>query len=299
MKISVLDPSEIPIFAEFTYPLFREIVTTPPDHEMLYIGATGADGKPLGLAFGMGGPRGEYEMISVYVSALFRNMGIGTNLTNALHDGFNSRDYHTGVQFYTADADDESYTRFLMRCGYSRPIVRQLVCKTTVNLAESTPWLRDAEVPDGYRIGLWKDVSKAARTDLKYRKTADPGLFPYTLDPFDYEGGCNLDTSVVLYKDEQIVGWIITHILDDETLRWTCSWVLTSIQGSGRIIPLWWEAVQRQKLATGLPRFTWTVPMGEQRMTRFAVRRMRPWLEYLGYACTALRQPTRSHDPSA
>jgi len=290
IKISVLDPGEIPRFAAFTYPVFREMVTTPPDREMLYIGAVGTDGEPVGLAYGMGGPNGEYEMISVYVGALFRNTGIGTSLTNALHDGFVSRGYHTGVQIFTVDADDDSYTRFLMRCRYARPIVRQLVCKTTVELAESTLWLRDAEVPDGYRVGLWQDVSDTARADLKSRKTEDPGLFPDTLNPFDYEAKCDLDTSVVRYQGDQIVGWIITHILDDDTLRWTCSWVLTSIQGAGRIIPLWWEAVQRQHTATGLPRFSWTVPMEEARMTRFAVRRMRPWLEYMGYACTAIRR---------
>ena len=77
IKISVLDPGEIPRFAAFTYPVFREMVTTPPDREMLYIGAVGTDGEPVGLAYGMGGPNGEYEMISVYVGALFRNTGIG------------------------------------------------------------------------------------------------------------------------------------------------------------------------------------------------------------------------------
>jgi len=177
-----------------------------------------------------------------------------------------------------------------MKCGFGRPVIRQLVCKTTVALAESTPWLRDAAIPDGYRVGLWKDVSDAARNILKMRKSDDPALFPDTLNPFDFEADCNLETSVVLYQGDEVVGWIITHIIDDETLRWTCSWVLTSIQGAGRIIPLWWEAVQRQRAATALPRFTWTVPMEETRMTRFAVRRMRPWLEYLGYACTARRK---------
>lgn len=290
IQISELGPHELPPFAMFTYPMFKSMVTAPPDRDMVYLGATGTDGEPVGLAFGMGGPKGEYELISVYVGALYRKMGIGMRLVEALHAAFLSRGYATGVQVFTVDADDDSYSRFLMRCGFQRPVVRQLVCKTTVELAQSTPWLRDAVVPPGYRVGLWNNADAAARADLKARKSQDPALFPDTLDPFDYEENHNRETSVVLYQDDRIVGWIITHVIDDETLRWTCSWVLTSIQGAGRIIPLWWEAVQRQHTTTGLPRFTWTVPMEEQRMIKFAVRRMRPWLEYLGYACTAVRR---------
>lgn len=290
IEISEVPTGQTEPFAPFTYPIFRDLVASPPAREMIYIGANDQTGNPVGLAFGMGGPNGEYEMVSIYVGAFYRRMGIGSAMANALHEAFEQRGYPTGVHIFTLDADDQSYGKFLMACGYSKPNIRQLVCKTTVELAESTPWLRDAAIPDGYRVGLWQDASDAAREDLKSRKSDDPSLFPDTLSPFDYEENYNRETSVVLYQEDKIVGWIITHIIDDETLRWTCSWVLTSIQGAGRIIPLWWEAVQRQRTATALPRFTWTVPMEEERMTRFAVRRMRPWLESLGYACTAMRR---------
>ena len=294
-----IDIGEIPReaaarFAAFTYPLMRELVETPPDRDMVYIGATDDDGEPAGLAFGMGGPGDEYEMVSVYVGALYRNRGVGTALVNTLHDAFIARGYRTGVQMFTLDADDQSYARFLMRCGYGRPVVRQLVCKTTLDLAEQTPWLIRAKVPDGYKVGLWAEATEAARADLKARKVANPELFPDTLDPFDHEKDCDPGTSVVLYQGERIVGWIVTHILDDDTLRWTCSWVLPTIQGVGRIIPLWWEAVQRQRAHTDLPRFIWTVPMEEPRMAKFAARRMRPWLEYMGYACTSIRRGEES-----
>lgn len=295
MTINGITIGEVPradagAFADFTYPLMRHLVLSPPDRDMLYVGARDDDGTPVALAFGMGGPDGQYEVISVYVAAFYRSRGIGTALLGALHEGFAGRGYHTGAQFFTLNADDQSYGRFLMRSGFARPIVRQLVCKTTLDLAEQTPWLVRATVPDGYRVGLWAEASKAARADLKTRKAENPGLFPDTLNPFNFEADSDPRTSVVLYRGDEIVGWIVTHVLDDETLRWTCSWVLTTIQGLGRIIPLWWEAVQRQRAETDLPRFIWTVPMEEPRMAKFAARRMRPWLEYMGYACTAVRR---------
>lgn len=261
---------------------------------MVYIGANTEDGDPVGLAFGMAGPNRDYELISVYVGPFHRDRGIGTALVNSLHEAFGKRGHETGAQMFTLDADDQSYGRFLMGCGFAKPIVRQLVCKTTLDLAEQTPWLIRANVPDGYEVGLWAEIGDDARVDLKARKENDPTLFPDTLNPFDFEEDYDTATSVVLLQDGRIVGWIITHVLDDETLRWTCSWVLTSIQGVGRIIPLWWEAVQRQRRETDLPRFIWTVPMEEPRMVKFAARRMRPWLESMGYACTCIRQDTSS-----
>ena len=290
IEITEIPCEQTTLFRDFTYPLLRHLVETPPDRDMLYLGARGDDGAPVALAFGMGGPDGQYELISVYVSAFHRNQGIGTALVNTLHESFIGRGYHTGAQFFTLNADDQSYGRFLMRCGFARPIVRQLVCKTTLDLAEQTPWLIRAKVPDGYRVGLWAEASEAARAGLKARKAENPGLFPDTLNPFDFEADSDPRTSVVLYRGDEIVGWIVTHILDDDTLRWTCSWVLPTIQGVGRIIPLWWEAVRRQRAETDLPRFIWTVPMEEPRMAKFAARRMRPWLEYMGYACTAIRR---------
>jgi GNAT superfamily N-acetyltransferase len=289
LDIQTLAASDAPAFAALTFPVMRHLVETPPERDMVYVGAVSGDGTPVGLAFGMGGPDAIYELVSAYVGPFHRNVGIGTALINRLHDDFVERGYPTGAQVFTMDADDQSYGRFLMRCGFAQPFIRQLVCKTTLDLAESTPWLVGAEAPEGYRIGLWADMDDGARADLQARKDADPALFPDTLNPFDFEEDCDLSTSVVLLKGDQIVGWIITHALDDEILRWTCSWVLTSIQGAGRIIPLWWEAVQRQRRETNLPRFIWTVPMEEPRMAKFAARRMRPWLESMGYACTAVR----------
>ncbi|MBT3808204.1 MAG: GNAT family N-acetyltransferase [Rhodospirillaceae bacterium] len=290
IEIRTLSAPDAGAFGKFTFPLLRHLVEDPPERDMVYIGAMTKTGEPVGLAFGMGGPDGTYELVSVYIGPFHRNLGIGTVLVNALHEDFAALGYPTGVQLFTLDADDQRYGKFLMRCGFARPGVRQLVCKTTLDLAETTPWLIRATVPDGYRVGLWADMTDAARADLKARKDADPELFPDSLNPFDFEEDCHLSTSVVLLQGEHIVGWIITHVLDDDTLRWTCSWVLTSIQGAGRIIPLWWEAVQRQRATTDLARFIWTVPMEEPRMAKFAARRMRPWLESMGYACTAVRR---------
>jgi GNAT superfamily N-acetyltransferase len=289
IDIRTLAASDASAFAELTFPVMRHLVETPPEREMVYAGAVSGDGAPVGLAFGMGGPDATYEMVSAYVGPFHRNLGIGTALVNRLHDDFVERGYPTGAQVFTMDADDQSYGRFLMRCGFAQPFVRQLVCKTTLDLAESAPWLVGAIAPEGYRIGLWADMDDEARADLQARKDTDPDLFPDSLNPFNFEEDCNFSTSVALLKGDQIVGWIITHVLGDEILRWTCSWVLTSIQGAGRIIPLWWEAVQRQRSETNLPRFIWTVPIEEARMAKFAARRMRPWLETMGYACTAVR----------
>lgn len=297
-RIHALSRDEAPAFAPMAFPAFRRLLTDPPDRDLVWIGARDADGAPVGLAAGMGGPDGEFEMFAAYISPLYRRTGLGQTLTDRLCDDFATLGYRRGVHFFTVDADDQGYAKFLMRCGWSRPVVRQLVCRTDLDHAWETPWLRDTAVPDGYRIVAWQDITDAARADLAARHAADPTLWPESLDPFHYETDCDAATSVALLRAggmddgvarETIVGWVLTHPLDDETLRWTCSWVIDRLQGAARIVPLWWQVAKRQRATSARDKFIWTVPVEQPRMARFAARRMRPWLLSLGYACMALR----------
>ena len=297
-NIHILMPSEVADFSSLTFPMYRHLLTDPQVREIVCAGAVAGDGTPVGLALGMGGPNGEFEMISIHVLPFWRRSGLGRALQDALCDAFATRNYRLAVHFFTVDADDQGFAKFLAACSWRKPIVRQLVCRTDLARAFETPWLRDAPLPDGYSVIAWGEIGAAARVDLKARHAANPSLWPASLDPFHHETGCDQTTSLALLRGDEVVGWVLTHPLDDDTLRWTCSWVIDGLQGAARIVPLWWQVARRQRETSTRPNFIWTVPMEQPRMARFATRRMRPWLDSLGYACTAVRPlgyPTPAH----
>lgn len=94
-------------------------------------------------------------------------------------------------------------------------------------------------------------------------------------------------------RGAQPLGWVITNQIAPDPLRWTCSCVRTDLgvdlQGAGRILPLWSAVAQCQRRDTAMDRFVWTVPFSQPRVARFAVRRLRPWLCRMGYACVSER----------
>ena len=120
-------PREAAAYAALTFPAYRDLVTDPPaDREMVYVGA-GDESDPAGFAFGMGGPRGEFEVFSVYVTPFRRGAGLGAALLDRLEQAFAARGYRMAVHFFTVDPDDQAYAQFLLRQGWAKPGLRQVV----------------------------------------------------------------------------------------------------------------------------------------------------------------------------
>jgi len=289
IAVEILSPAVVGAYAHLTFPALCHLVTAPPrDREMVFVGAAVED-EPVAFAFGMGGPQGQFEMVSLHVQPFYRGRGLRGALTEALEKAFVARGYRLGVHFFTVDADDQAYAHFLLKAGWSQPILRQAVCKTDLAHAYQTPWLTRARIPENSTIRPWSEISAAEREALRARKVVDPDFYPDLLDPFHFEVDCHDATSLALLQDGAVVGWVLTHVLDERTLRWTCSYVTETLQGKGHIFPLWWEVAQRQKRHTKLDRFIYTTPVDKPRMLRFALRRMRPWLLSLGYACVTTK----------
>ncbi len=73
------------------------------------------------------------------------------------------------------------------------------------------------------------------------------------------------------------MGWVITHRLAPDTIRYTCSFVRQDLQKMGRIIPLYVKAIQLQAKA-GIPKGIWTVPFIYTSMVSFVQKRMAPYM---------------------
>ncbi len=289
IAVETLSPDVAGAYAHLTFPALQHLVTGPPKgREMVFVGAA-VEGEPVAFAFGMGGPDGQFEMASLYVSPFYRGRNLAGALTEILEKAFARRGYRLGVHFFTVDAEDQAYAHFLLKAGWSQPVLRQAICTTDLAHAYQTPWLTRARLPENCTIRPWSEISAAERKALQARKAGDPDVYPDLLDPFHFEVDCHDATSLALLQGDEVVGWVLTHVLDERTLRWTCSYVMEALQGKGHILPLWWEVAQRQKRHTRLDRFIYTTPVDKPRMLRFALRRMRPWLLSLGYACVTTK----------
>ncbi len=284
-----------------TFPACRFLLREPGDKTLVALAAHFHDEKadttedpdndPAGFALGWGGPRGEFELVSVYTSPLLRGRGAGSRLLAGVEEGFAGLGYTRGFHFYTVADDDPAFANFLVGQGWSPPVIREIICKSTLELAADTPWLMRARLPENFTVKPWIEVTKAERATVTARHESETPWYADDQDPFIHEKNCHPGTSLALMNGTQVAGWVITHIPEDTEgfLRWTVSFVSPELQGFGRILPLWREVALRQAAFPELQRFTWGVPVTHPRMIAFARRRMKPWLSWMGYACTSFK----------
>ncbi|MEM8853930.1 MAG: GNAT family N-acetyltransferase [Pseudomonadota bacterium] len=279
-----VDAGDLSAFAHLTFPAVRKAVAPFLDRTFA-VGAMDGD-VPVGLALGMAGPAQDFELLSVFVPALMRRQGIGSALLSALERRFSAQGVQLGIHHLTVEPHHQDSVRFLMANGWARPVMTKLICHSTMENAFRTPWLIRATVPERYAIVDWGSV----RADAQQAIEAGIGTWvPEDLNPYAFEEGCHAPTSVALVDkaaQDAVRGWVITHLIDEDTLRWTCSFVDETVQSSGRIVPLWLECAKRQRAMNGPQRFMYSIPVERPRMAQFAVRRMRPWLTGLFIACT-------------
>lgn len=304
VEVRRLAPDETAPFAAFTFPLLRPLLddATRPVRAIAWGAYDGGD--PVGLAFGMAAPDRQFELLSLYVAPLWVGQSIGSRLLQALEEHYRGEGCELGVHFFTIRENEHDFARFLMYRGWSKPTIRQVICQTTPKLILASPLKACAHLPrsairDGYRIIGWAEVTPEQRATIHERSRREPGWYPDQLNPFRHEQDCLLDTSIALMHDDDVVGWLFSHVLDERTLRMTCSFVAKELEPRGRVLHLWWAAAARQDSRTPLTRSIWTVPISYSAHVQFVIKRVKPWMESFSYACTSIKRYDTAEFPAA
>ena len=98
------------------------------------------------------------------------------------------------------------------------------------------------------------------------------------------------------YKGE-VVGWLLTHRIAPDTIRYTISYIRPDLQQLGRITFLYIRAVQLQ-VSASIPFGIWTIPLEHSSMVNFVKKHMKPYLMYLeetkGASKSLLTQSTKN-----
>lgn len=77
------------------------------------------------------------------------------------------------------------------------------------------------------------------------------------------------------YRGE-VVGWVVNHLFDATTVRFTCSYMRDDLQGRGRLVAAYAESINRCR-AAGITEAIWTVPVQFPRMVAFSRRHLMPY----------------------
>lgn len=284
-----------PRFREMTFPAYRHLldfekvrrhpqVPTLPLVMPVALGARVGD-EPVALALGEVpvGQTSNGEVLSLFVSPPYRSRGLGTALLDAMGTYLSRMGVEKALGVYmTGQPGQHALERVLEKAGWTRPEVRQLTLRFTLEEARRTDWYERYPLGEGYTVFPWKDLTAEEREGLRESQKATgwikPDLEPWKHDAEAFEPVSSLG---IRLKGE-IVGWIITHALDDRVVRFTCSFIRRDLGRRGKIVPVYTEAIRRLSEATDFVECTLTAPIRHRGMSTFVLRRCAPFASFLG-----------------
>ncbi len=110
----------------------------------------------------------------------------------------------------------------------------------------SPPWLnRSYKLAAGVKIIEWKMVTENQKKVLNHFLKQQ--RFPDYISPFKEEFSIEMLNSLALEKEKEIVGWMITHRIKDDTIRYTSLYVENAVNHKQTWIKLLSDSIKLQK----------------------------------------------------
>jgi hypothetical protein len=294
VRYELLDGGQAAAFRPLTFPALRHLLALEPtvrfpeegDRRRITPLAVGAreQAAPVGLALGCL-PLGEGdapELLSFYLRPERRTPeaadGLLARFETAVRDaGFDS----LGFVYTSGGADAEALEALLARRGWSPPETRMVSVRFTLEQAKATPWFRRYRRRGGFEFVRWAEVSAAELAALRASQE-ESGWIAEDLAPWKFDQR-RLDpaSSLAIRLGGEIVGWVLNHRIDDQTVRFTCSFLRRDLSRRGRIVPAYTESIERAA-AAGYERAILTVPKHHREMVAFVQRWCAPWIGFVG-----------------
>ncbi len=147
---------------------------------------------------------------------------------------------------YVSNATTPSLEYILNQCNWSTPQLRMLICSSSRDCIKDAPWLKlENALPSSYKTFPWVKLTVEERKFMQ-KKQANSPWYPEILCPFQEEESIEPVSSLGLSHKGEVVGWIITHRVARDTVRYTKLFVKQELQKLGRAIPLIAKSIRLQ-----------------------------------------------------
>jgi GNAT superfamily N-acetyltransferase len=267
-------------YQNLTFPKYRRLLLNNGklDTRTVAVGAS-ESGQPIGLALAEIGQFGQQaKVLSIYVAPQHRRKGVGTALLTHLEEELASAGCTSATLQYMTDQESlAAFERLLQTCHWNPPQFQQLVCKCDRRTL-TAPWLNmEFMLPPSFQIVPWEDITPDEKIWIQQSNQANSWIPPDLLPSIHEEDFEPLNSLGMRYQG-RVIGWLITHRLAVDTIRYTCSYIRQDLQKAARIIPMYAEAVKRQKTAMPDSKAIWTVPKSHASMIAFVKKRLASYM---------------------
>lgn len=222
------------------------------------------------------------EILFLFVKEEVRNQGIGTFLMKKMQAELAKRNCTVATLLHlTKRASHAAFTKILEKCHWVLTSPNMFFYEYDFeNKPHLISLLPKLKLPSQFSISDFETHSSTEKNFLEQQKGI---LYPKQLSPFQDEELIEPLNSLWLRHHDQIVGWMITHRIYFDTIRYTTLFVAKEMQPQGRAIPLFLEAISRQlQFKETIPYAIQAIPAQFEGMVKFAQKRLAPFT-YLKY----------------
>lgn len=247
--------------------------------ELVCIGALDHK-KPVGIIIGAAHPHSvPSELYVVTADSAHRGQGIESALLKEFDEILEKRRVKKIKVLYQIEAPTtEPFEKILEENQWEKGVLA--IVKLYFNAVTfNPPWIHNSyPLPEGCELFDWKNLTKEERKDLEY--LVDQRAIPGYLSPFIKESLIHYNTSVGLRFKGEVIGWMITHWHENDTIEFRSLFVFRDYYAGAYAMRLLSEAIHRtQKNPPRYARMDVYMPMADTRWLKFIRQRLMPYTE--------------------
>lgn len=219
------------------------------------------------------------RVLSILVQTAYRNAGWGRRLLAETATALTVQGALGLAMTYTEGPATPALEAVLRHCGWQPPIVRMVTCKVYREDILRAPWMRDARLANGFTLFAWRDLTPAERQWIIDHEGA-PGWHTPDLSPFKDEAHYDPITSIGLRWHGEIAGWLVTHRVVPDSVRYTNLFVRAEFRWKAPHLPMVAEVIHRQMRspAHAAAQYGTFVQPASDAVHRFYNRRLKPFM---------------------
>lgn len=277
-KFLVLNPAIAPDYESLAFPFFRSHLHMIESHRSILAVGVQYQSQPIGLILAEYSQRDRPARIySLYVEPAHRCRGLGKALITRMEQALSDAGCVEVELTYTFHLTMPVLERILEQLNWSSGRPFSLRCVVTQRqLIQNVPWLNHA-LPTSFTLFPWSELTLQDRETIDQQRDSVL-MYPAELDPFREEDLIEPRSSFGLRYQGQVVGWMITHRIAVDTVRYSVLFVRPDLQSIGRSIPLLATAIRRQLEDPQVTKAIFIVLLENAPMVKFVHRRLSPYL---------------------
>jgi uncharacterized protein (TIGR03032 family) len=267
-----LNPESLAPYDEITFPsLQKRWLTKPLKGELVGVSAS-IDGDMVGLIIAELMADMSAELLSLFVLPAYRCQGIGKNLMYRLQQHLKEQQCHqVQVNYMATTSTTMGLEPILSQLGWNNPESNFVLAKMTTASISLAPWLNQPPLSPEFTVFPWTELTDKDRQNLQLLD------FPPELSPFGDEQRLEPLNSIGLRYQDRLIGWLVTHRVAPDTIRYSTLFVAQEFRYPARGIFLIATALKLQ-IASPIKNYTYAVASENTKMLKFLRRHLQSYL---------------------